>query len=484
MSAWATQTWAGAGLGVYASSSRAGRGYDGARKSRLHRERDTSGGRAETHLDQQTLWQLRETARDLRRSNGLFRGILGTVKRNVIGPVGYTLKADDDLAAWWAGWSRRCDARRRQNFWGLVKLALYSQVLDGDHFWALDPEFRGGRIMPLPGDRVLTPTPADDRVVHGIDTDRDGVPVRYFVANSVPSRSAFSAAGPNVRDTEGAWVRGDRIRHWCLWDEELADSLRGEPVGGVMSRELDDLESLIVSTRVAAAMQARVPIIIEKTQNADLYAQEMADRNPDEQEEDHPPIETLEPGEVQYVNRHESAKPMGSTQPNANIPEFVQLLCRLIGAAVGLPLELILLDFTRGNFSASRLAIEQAKETFRNLQQSTLGHVEDVFVWAVMLAVKSGEFGAPSNFDPRRLANAKWLVPGWPYVDPLKDVKADAAAVQLGTMSRQRIAARAGQDWWDIAQELGDEAQELAKRGVVTGFVDPAGDPGEGANDQ
>ena len=477
--------YAGAGLDLAGrwqavSGTGPGRGYVGAREHRLHRERDTSGGRPESHLTQQVLWDLRETARDLRRSNGIFRGLLARLCRNVV-RGGYQLKADDRTAAWWKQWCQGCDARGRQSFWGLVRSALYATVLDGDHFWALDH----GRcqILPLAGDRVLSPSQSPDKVVHGIELDGRGRPTRYFVADSKPSRTA-RGLGAIVSKDDGRWLLAENIRHWCHWDEELVDSVRGEPIGGVMARDFDDLEAFVVSERIAARVQANNALYVTKEDDQDLFAAAAAARDPDEQEPEQPPIERVEPGEVHYLRPREKIQSVGSTHPNQNVPEFVRLLCRCLGAAIGLPLELILLDFTLGNFSASRLAIEEAKEMFRAWQRMVLEQVEWTFVWAFEDAARRGQFGKISAAELGTLQKHSWIVQGWPYVDPLKDAKADVAGVQLGVTSRQRICAARGVDWWDIAEELGDEAAELAKRGVATSFADTADAPGTGANDQ
>lgn len=54
-------------------------GYDAVRKHRLAKERNTSGGTGDDTLDHASLWDLRETSRDLYRNNGLFKGLRKSV---------------------------------------------------------------------------------------------------------------------------------------------------------------------------------------------------------------------------------------------------------------------------------------------------------------------------------------------------------------------------------------------------------------------
>ena len=97
-------------------------GYDAVKRHRLNKERDTSGGTGDDTLDHQTLWDLRETSRDLYRNNGLFKGLINTAVRNVIG-CGWKLEHDDAVEKKWQQWTKKteCDSRNKQSFWGLMR---------------------------------------------------------------------------------------------------------------------------------------------------------------------------------------------------------------------------------------------------------------------------------------------------------------------------------------------------------------------------
>ncbi|HUU10560.1 MAG TPA: phage portal protein, partial [Phycisphaerae bacterium] len=67
----------------------------------------------------------------------------------------------------------------------------------------------------------------------------------------------------------------------------------------------------------------------------------------------------------------------------------------------------------------------------------------------------------------------EWIAKGVPWIDPLKEVNADIAAVGAGLTSRTRICKARGEDFGDIAQELADENKLLTDLGLPTN-VTPA----------
>ena len=61
-------------------------------------------------------------------------------------------------------------------------------------------------------------------------------------------------------------------------------------------------------------------------------------------------------------------------------------------------------------------------------------------------------------------------------MDPLKEMDASAAGVQLGVTSRTRIAAEQGDDFDDILDELAQETAALESAGISTD-VKPSAQP-------
>lgn len=432
-------------------------GYDAVRKTRLDRDRNTAGGTGDDHLDHETLWDLREISRDLYRNNGLFRGLIKTSARKIIGPRGYQLIADPKVKAYWSEWTKKdhCDLRGKQNFWAMMRLALRTRFVDGDFFFWKSQIGRTGKgsLAPLEGDRIFSPTGSPQNVINGIRLKRTGEPAGYWVADQIPRRDYIDAVRYGyAAEDRGRWYRADEILHFADW--ERTSSTRGEPIAAPIRRELDDLDSLLSSTRVAARVDALRPFAVIK-EDAEYWADLAADEDR---------IEDIEPGEVIYLNPGEDIKSVASEHPSPEFREFVRVLARLVGVPFGLPLELILLDFSEGNFSAARLALQQAQDAFEEHQQNLIDTVLDpTFEFVIQLAIENGEFGDVSEEERKNLLKHQWIPTGFPYVEPVKEVDADTRAVALRITSRRRIAARRGDDYDEIQKELAEEEAAGAK---------------------
>jgi capsid protein len=64
------------------------------------------------------------------------------------------------------------------------------------------------------------------------------------------------------------------------------------------------------------------------------------------------------------------------------------------------------------------------------------------------------------------MEHGDWVASGLPWIDPQKESVADDVALKNRTTSRQRIANRRGEDWYDLADEQIEEEQYLQAGGL------------------
>jgi lambda family phage portal protein len=69
--------------------------------------------------------------------------------------------------------------------------------------------------------------------------------------------------------------------------------------------------------------------------------------------------------------------------------------------------------------------------------------------------------------DPKSYMRIKWTIDGWPWVDPLKDLKASTGLVRSGFSSRTQEVAERGMD----VEALEEEIQADNERADAGGFV-------------
>lgn len=440
---------------------RIGQGYETVKRHRLNRKADTLGGLADEWLDHFTLWDLRELSRKLIRDTSLADGVVNRAAENIIS-TGYTLQPrtssrraniqiDDYMNEWF---DEHADLRGKQSFWDLLYTGQLAHFGDGDVFWFLDQEGRAGRgsIMPIEADRCVTPSEDrnNERIVNGVRLSRKGEPLAYFFTNRVRQ-------GGFARRDDGRWYPAARVLHHARYTR--FSQTRGVPIFSNLIREIDDLDQLLVAVRVANRLAASVALFIKKNVDPEEYARAVAQRDLDEQEDGEPPrIEGWEPGEVLYGEVGEEIQQIASAHPGQFFKEFVELICRFVGLPLGLPLELVLLEFMKA-FSASRMALEQAKRSFKCHQARVLRQLRFIYRFAIDIGVRGGDL--PDRPDIYR---HEWITPGWNYIEPTKDSRADIDLLKAGLTSKTEIKARRGESYLRTLDNRDREEEEEQRR--------------------
>ncbi|MEO0586361.1 MAG: hypothetical protein AAF078_01855, partial [Planctomycetota bacterium] len=85
--------------------------------------------------------------------------------------------------------------------------------------------------------------------------------------------------------------------------------------------------------------------------------------------------------------------------------------------------------------------------------------------WRFRLAIEDGDIVLPRTM---RLADVRWewIPVGIPWLDPLKEAKAESEQIANRTNSRQRICKSRGRDWREVARELAEERAWLDENGL------------------
>jgi capsid protein len=113
--------------------------------------------------------------------------------------------------------------------------------------------------------------------------------------------------------------------------------------------------------------------------------------------------------------------------PSQNFVESLRMYMRLLGLPFGLPLELILLDWTQSNFSQSRAVLEQVYRTFLYWQELLeIGFYRPCLLWKIDQWVEDG------RLKPRAKDGTKheWIKPTFPWINLLEEAKAHGEKVE------------------------------------------------------
>jgi len=425
--------------------------FKGAVKTRLDRAWPSARQTYKFGWDEEgELRSLRERAIHLDHTNVLARTLIDRTVDNVIGD-GIQVQAATDDEDWntlaealfneWA--EESADARRLDTWSDLQRLYCRHFVRDGDAAFVL----RDDGSLQLPEPRLLETPPklsGDMNVISGVHlVGEEGVPAAFH----------FYAGSPN-KYTE---VQARDVVYSRRTTE--AGLTRGVPAFATTARDLDQVDGLIEAVISAAEMAAMFGLLL-KTDNAqaELGALRTVVQTSAGQKREL----KLEPGMFKALLPHEDVTQISPQQPSQNLQEFLTMMFRRIGLEFGMPLELVMLDFSKTNYSSARASLLQSYRVFRAIQKRMMHAFKRVYRWRISKFIKA-----------KALANRPdaWLCrmipPGWQWVDPVKEAQAMLMGLDGGWNTLAEICASQGRDLGDVLKQRKRELAMMEDAGVA-----------------
>ncbi len=455
---------------------------------------------------------LRERSRDLYMGAPIATGALKTMRTNVVG-AGLRLNAQIDAEylnmtveeadAWetkverefalWAD-SITCDAQRMNNFYELQQLAFLSWLMSGDCMALLPMMPRTGmpydlRVKIIEADRVCTPYDAittDDKIINGVEINGMGEVVAYHIADKHPHSSTASINKWSRIPKFGA--ASGRINVIHLMESERPEQRRGVPVLAPVIESLKQLARYSEAELMAAVINGMYSVFVttETGQGDNTFSpldpEDMVD------EEDDSTIE-LGSGTVHFLGENEKIQESNPGRPNPNYDGFVTSICRQIGAALEIPYELLLKNFT-SSYSASRGALLEAWKMFK-MRRDWLsnGFCQPIYEEFLAEGIAKGRIYAPGFFtDPmarKAYCGAEWNGPSQGQLDPLKEVNAAEKRVANGFSTRsQETVAMGNGNFFKNNQLRALEEKARRESGLIQEEISKSADTSKDERDE
>jgi lambda family phage portal protein len=417
-------------------------GYDGAGMTRL----DTTWGSSQQAASMLApvswqLTQMRDRARNLDRNNALANGMMTRITESVIGdglsPIAETAdpiwnsKAESLLN----DWSDSADITGLS--WAEHQQLMFRSLQrDGDCGAILTDD---GRLQGIEGDLIGCFEKQDALTIDGISVNENLRPITYWIKD-VDTLGSYKARPVDAQDFIFLANR-NRLRQ-----------LRGEPLFAQSFQLFDQVDRYITAVVTAAEVAAcfSIAVIKDSPTDATQHLDAITNRAGKKQR-----ALNVEPGGISYLRPGESISTINPSQPSQNFSESLKTLLRLLGQPAGLPLELVLIDFETGSYSASRAALMTAYQSFNNKRKKFADkYLSRVYRWKISQFVKLGLLEARDD-----AWNHRWVGAPYPYLDPLKEAMAIQARVDVGvTTLAQEIAAVGG----DVRVWAQKRAEELS----------------------
>ncbi len=457
---------------------------------------------------------LRQRSRSLYMSAPLAVSAIKTNRTNIIGE-GLKLKSAIDAeflgltpeqaTEWqqaaerefkfWAG-SKFCDSTRVNNFYEIQQVACMSWLMNGDACILLEYEKPSGvfpyglRIHLIESDRVSTPhtsgnnvclytTNPDNgnRIFNGVEVDKNNRVVAYYVCNTYPNSNLYAK-----KEWKRVRAFGERTGApgvLMIFETERAEQYRGVPYLAPVIESLKQLTRYSEAEMMAAVINGIFTVFITSENGTSEFGFTGVVDEEDRVSDDDMNYE-IGSGLVNMLNPGEKIEIADAKRPSTNFDAFVTSLAKYVGAALEIPVEVLMKSFM-SSYSASRAALLEAWKAFR-MKRAWIAadFCQPVYELFLSEAIAKGRLHAPGFFlDPLVRAaycGAQWNGPAQGMVDPVKEVSAAEKRIQIGISTRQRETTELlGGDFESNVAQLARENRIMLAAGLSSGKTSSGG---------
>lgn len=431
---------------------------------------------------------LRARSRDLARNDDTAKRFLNIIKQNVLGYNGIRLQAklkvggelDRDLnelvEVEWQGFGekrRRGGSSQSPSSCGKLSLrqvawlALWTRAIDGECFIQILRGYPHNKhrfaVRFINADLLDSSFRKDpkrgNRVEMGIEVDQFDRPVAYHF-----NKTATGATKKKKRQR----VPAEQIIH--IYRQEYVGQMRGIPDFAAIMHKAKMLngvhEAIVVGWRVAAAKMG-----FFTAANPDFLFDDDGDELDTENKIKSGGFNTLNaiPGSIDMIPSGLDFKTFDPEYPTSTYESGDTVFMRQLSNGLNVSSPTLSNKYDKVNYSSLRQATLEDREAWRCMQAEMIDDFyqplfDDWFEWQTEVTGRIKLPAALAGADPTVI----WMPRGWHWVDPLKDMKASQAAVDMKVRTRQSIIGEiSGADYRETIDEWADEEQYLREKGLL-----------------
>ncbi len=452
------------------------------------------------------LLPLRARSRDLAQNSDYAKQFARLVRVNVVGPEGVRLQVrlsdaegrrdrprNEAIEAAFKDWGKRhCEVTGKS--WLQVQLMLATIVpRDGEGLVRLVRNARNPyrfalQVIPI----ELLPVQYEgqlengNRVFMGIEFDAARRVVAYHLATGAETRASYmtSVAGRAARLER---VPAADILHIFLAEDPVQS--RGVPwvhTAAIRAKMLDGYEEAEVVAARTAAGKVGVWTQTDPEAGPPLGVPPDDGLGRDDDDDEGGYYDAGETGSGEFVEQAEAGtyvvapaghelKTFDPQHPNANYGNFVRGMVQGIASGLGVSYAALSGDLTSVNYSSIRAGYLSEQDVWRLVQAAFIEALhERVFETWLEFAILGGQLNERAVAVDEIVRATRWAPRGWQWVDPQREAKAASDSIDKGLTSRTRTLARQGVDFYDVVDELADELEYAADRGVNVSGQAPA----------
>ena len=454
---------------------------------------------------------LRERSRDAFMGIPLASAAIETLDTNVIGeglyPApnidGEALGLSEDATAalnkeiadkfnWWANDPRECDFEAKHSFYTLQHVGFQSLLLSGDCpvLFPLVPRpstLFELRLRILEADRIRNPilfpswiptvdTTTGASIFNGVELDKDGQLVAYHISEIHPLASPMmqTVSPTKTFRVEPFGSKSGRRNMVLLMRPERPEQRRGVPILSVCLELLKQMGRYVDSTVVGAVIQSYfTAFVTSEFPDPTIFDSLLTDAQKAEIMNFNPYNVQLGPGIVNFMRPGHSVNFANPTMPQATFGDFTMAVAKFIGAALGIPYEVLLKQFN-ASYSASRAALLDFWRRVRKWRALMIDQLcQPVYEEWLADAVALGRIeNFPGGFDDPLIRKAMlrciWTGASAGSLDPQKEVIAADLKVKCGFSTIERESAELnGSNYRDNVRQQAVELEQFKESDLI-----------------
>lgn len=424
-----------------------------------------------------SLAALRARARQASRDNGDLKHFLGLTRSNVVGPKGIQLECNARLASgdpnvrvnkrveeafWQWGFADTCSLSGKLDWVALQKLVVTRWACDGEYLVQMIPNADNafGFTLKVWDVNWLDETynevlPSGNRVIMSVEFNADDRPVAYWLTTP-SSEMMFVKDRRSPRSRQP--VPADQMIHGFLVldDETQARGVTWFHAALLNAKNYQGYEEgVIQSARMASNLFG---FIKQNPSDGEPYTGE---EDPETGLPSVPDVD-VSPLSMNILNAGQSFEQFDPKQPTQQHSAFAKTVKMGLASALDVPYFYLAGDMEAVNFSSSRVGLDDARDIWKGLQDHLAATLcRPIFHAWLRSALLAGAITLTER-EYREVQNPNWRGRRWAYIDPTKDIAADAARLQNRlTTPSMIVAERDGHDYEDVLRRW-DQDRKLA----------------------
>ena len=400
---------------------------------------------------------MHKIVRTMCKENPVLDGMVDRMVNNIIPPDGIHPNAISDDKTW----NQNCEdyyATRSEfpEITGRMSMADYQRTLlrcylkDGDF---LNIFTNARKTQGIEAHRCATPLKLsghEDADIHqGVRIDSNGAPISFYVTK-------IDRYG-NLSQSDFVEIPAAYVEHSFVFDR--FDQWRGITCFLPALDNLRDMMDILTyekfAIKIGAAMGLKLKPPTPGQGNSTLPFPGTETTNTETGRKQ--VLSEMYPGMILNLQDMgvSDAEIMENKRPSANFASIIEMLSRLAGLGCSLPIELVLLDFTKGNMASARAALMEARKVFYENYYVVKKFCRRHYIWTIEQGILDGELKPPSSIaKPFQYLKHDWTEPVYNYLDPLNELEADAMAIAYGFQTFDDVAKRRGKDWAAMVKKL------------------------------